>query len=101
MILHIRPLQPLRCGSATGKKFTLHPALHFPYAEEVLQELVQGSHEVYYITARSGEYCERTMEWLNKNGFPVRGEHFYCGMADEEKVHIIESLKLREVYLIS
>jgi uncharacterized HAD superfamily protein len=66
----------------------------FPHAVEVLQELVQNEHVVYYITARSKEYCERTKEWLQKNGFPVRGEHFYCGMEDEEKVHIIERLGL-------
>jgi uncharacterized HAD superfamily protein len=72
--------------------FTSCPS--FPYAVEVLQELVQSGHEVYYITARSNEYCERTMEWLKKSGFPVRSEHFYCGMEDEEKVHIIERLGL-------
>jgi uncharacterized HAD superfamily protein len=66
----------------------------FPHAVEVLQELVENGHDVYYITARSREYCERTMDWLKKNGFPVRGEYFYCGMEDEEKVHIIERLGL-------
>ena len=34
------------------------------------------------------------MEWLKKNGFPVSGDHFYCGMEDEEKVHIIERIGL-------
>jgi uncharacterized protein len=66
----------------------------YPYAVEVLQELVQLGHELYYITARSQEYCQRTMEWLQKNGFPVQADRFYCGMEDEEKVHIIERLEL-------
>ncbi|MFC0211040.1 hypothetical protein ACFFK0_01035 [Paenibacillus chartarius] len=66
----------------------------FPFAVEVLQELAEQGHEVYYITARAKEYCARTLEWLRQNGFPVRGEHFYCGMEDTEKVHIIERLGL-------
>lgn len=66
----------------------------FPHAVEVLNELAEQGHEVYYITARPKEHCGRTMEWLERSGFPVRGDRFYCGMEDEEKVRIIERLGL-------
>lgn len=66
----------------------------FPHAREILHELVKQGHEVYYITARAKEHTERTREWLIQNGFPVAEGHFYCGMSDSEKVHIIEALKL-------
>jgi uncharacterized protein len=66
----------------------------FPYAVDILQELVQQGHEVYYITARAQEHTERTKNWLIANGFPVVEGHFYCGMSDSEKVHIIEKLNL-------
>ncbi len=66
----------------------------FPSAVEALRELVRQGHEVYYITARAPEHCERTREWIEKAGFPVEEGRFYCGMGDAEKVHIIRKLGL-------
>lgn len=66
----------------------------FPHAREVLNQLVEQGHEVYYITARAKEHTERTRQWLLDNGFPVAEGHFFCGMSDSEKVHIIEALEL-------
>ncbi|MEW9700603.1 HAD family acid phosphatase [Paenibacillus sp. SI8] len=66
----------------------------FPNAVEVLHELISQGHEVYYITARAKEHCERTHKWLVDNGFPVAEGHFFCGMDDKEKVHIIQELGL-------
>ncbi|SDO81068.1 hypothetical protein SAMN04487897_12328 [Paenibacillus sp. yr247] len=66
----------------------------FPYAVDMLQELVRQGHEVFYITARAVEHTERTKNWLIANGFPVVEGHFFCGMSDSEKVHIIEKLNL-------
>ncbi|MGG1553382.1 5' nucleotidase, NT5C type [Paenibacillus ferrarius] len=66
----------------------------FPHAREVLQQLVAQGHEVYYITARDREHSERTKMWMIENGFPVAEGHFYCGMSDSEKVHIIADLGL-------
>ncbi|CAH1209737.1 hypothetical protein PAECIP111891_03394 [Paenibacillus allorhizoplanae] len=66
----------------------------FPHAREVLNRLVEQGHEVYYITARAKEHTERTRQWLIDHGFPVAEGHFFCGMSDSEKVHIIEALEL-------
>ncbi|GGD57809.1 5' nucleotidase, NT5C type [Paenibacillus nasutitermitis] len=66
----------------------------FPNAIEVLHELVRRGHEVYYITARTSEHCERTSSWLVQAGFPVKEGHFFCGMSDTQKVHIIQELEL-------
>ncbi|MBB3112241.1 hypothetical protein FHS18_004327 [Paenibacillus phyllosphaerae] len=66
----------------------------FPSAIDVLQQLVREGHEVYYITARAPEHCERTRDWMIAAGFPVDPDRFYCGMSDTEKVHIIERLGL-------
>lgn len=66
----------------------------FPNAVETLNELVDQGHEVYYITSRPKEHGERTKHWMVKNGFPVEEDHFFYGMNDEEKVHIIEELGL-------
>ncbi|TFE25949.1 5' nucleotidase, NT5C type [Cohnella luojiensis] len=66
----------------------------FPDAVEVLQELVRQGHEIYYVTARSAEHCEKTKEALELAGFPVQDGRFYCGMGDLEKVHIIRTLGL-------
>ncbi len=66
----------------------------FADAVEVLQELERRGHEVYYVTARKAEYCERTKKALIKAGFPVAEERFYCGMDDLDKVHIIRELEL-------
>ncbi|QMV42486.1 5' nucleotidase, NT5C type [Cohnella cholangitidis] len=66
----------------------------FDDAVEALQELEKQGHEVYYVTARSAEYCERTKDALVRTGFPVQESRFYCGMADSEKIHIIRKLGL-------
>jgi hypothetical protein len=66
----------------------------FPGALEVLQELDQEGHEIYYITARPEEHGIRTREWLKDRGFPVREDRFYYGMKDHEKINIIEQLEL-------
>jgi len=66
----------------------------YPDAVETLKRLEREGHEIYYITARSKEYGERTMEWMIKAGFPVQPERFYYGMNDHEKVQFIEELQL-------
>jgi len=66
----------------------------FQGAVEALQELVREGHEVYYVTARAPEHCERTKEWMVRAGFPVAEGRFYCGMSDTEKVHVIRKLGL-------
>ncbi|KRF67138.1 hypothetical protein ASG99_17360 [Bacillus sp. Soil768D1] len=66
----------------------------FEGAVETLQELESEGHEIYYITARKSEHGERTKKWLIENGFPVKDEHFYCGMRDHEKIETIRELEL-------
>lgn len=66
----------------------------FPGAIQALKSLEQAGHEIYYITARPKEHGERTREWMKEKGFPVEDEHFFYGMEDEEKIHIIEKLAL-------
>lgn len=66
----------------------------FPFAVEVLNELADQGHEVYYITARAEAYCERTFQWLEQSGFPVHAKRFYCGMNDDQKVQFIRRLGL-------
>ncbi|RED54937.1 5' nucleotidase, NT5C type [Cohnella lupini] len=66
----------------------------FPNAVEVLSELVKLGHEVYYVTARAAEHCERTKASLESAGFPVENGRFYCGMGDLEKIHVIRKLGL-------
>lgn len=66
----------------------------FPGAVEVLRRLADEGHEIYYVTARNAEHCERTKEWVVRAGFPVAEGRFYCGMADHEKVDILRKLKL-------
>ncbi|WP_413300531.1 HAD hydrolase-like protein [Bacillus sp. 1P10SD] len=66
----------------------------FPHAVEVLNELKLEGHEIYYITSRPVEHCERTRNWLVKAGFPVDEHSFYCGMKDSEKINIIQDLGL-------
>ena len=66
----------------------------FEGAVELLQELVNDGHEIFYITSRNSEFCEQTRSWMKKKGFPVQDEHFYCGMKDEEKIQTIHSLQL-------
>lgn len=70
----------------------------FEGAKEVLQSLANDGHEIYYITSRPKGYCLQTREWVKAQGFPVIDEHFYCGMADHEKMAIIKSLAL-DVYV--
>jgi len=66
----------------------------YPSAVEFLQRLTNHGHEVYYITARNKEFAERTKEWMKAQGFPVKDEQFFCGMADHEKIDVISSLSL-------
>lgn len=66
----------------------------FEGALDMLQELDRSGHDIFYITARKPEHCERTKKWLKNNGFPVQDQHFYCGMKDEEKIETILKLKL-------
>lgn len=66
----------------------------YPGAVEMLQQLTNDGHEVFYITARPIEHGERTKTWLREQGFPVKDENFYCGMKDQEKVMIIQKLQL-------
>lgn len=66
----------------------------FPHAIEVLNELKLEGHEIYYITSRPLEHCERTRNWLVNAGFPVDENSFYCGMKDAEKINIIKDLEL-------
>ncbi len=66
----------------------------YPDAIEILQELNEKGHEIYYITARPKSYGERTKQWMKDQGFPVREDRFFCGMKDEEKVDIIRTCHL-------
>jgi uncharacterized HAD superfamily protein len=66
----------------------------FEGAVETLQELERDGHEIYYITARKAEHGERTKKWMIENGFPVKDDHFYCGMKDHEKIDTIRKLEL-------
>ncbi|MFC3041743.1 HAD family acid phosphatase [Virgibacillus xinjiangensis] len=66
----------------------------FPGAVELLQELAEEGHEIYYITARPAEHGERTKDWMRKKGFPIRDSRFFYGMKDEEKIHTIKELDL-------
>lgn len=66
----------------------------FEGALELLHELKDEGHEIYYITSRHGKHCERTRDWMLNQGFPVAEGHFFCGMKDEEKINIIHSLQL-------
>ncbi|RFU62029.1 5' nucleotidase, NT5C type [Peribacillus glennii] len=72
--------------------YTSCPA--FPDAVQLLQELDEQGHEIYYITARPKEHGERTKNWLIENGFPVQEGRFFYGMKDEEKINIIRELDL-------
>jgi uncharacterized protein len=72
--------------------FTDCPA--YPDAIEILQELDQQGHEIYYITARPAKHCEQTKKWVVDAGFPVQEGRFFCGMKDEEKIHTIKELNL-------
>lgn len=69
----------------------------FNGAVEFLNNLHQKGHEIFYITSRPKDYCQRTREWIINQGFPVKAEHFFCGMQDQEKIDIIKELNL-DVY---
>lgn len=70
----------------------------FEGALDTLLALQQEGHEIYYITSRPKQYCEKTREWMVAQGFPVAEGHFFCGMQDHEKVATIEALAL-DVYV--
>ncbi|MBQ0140027.1 MAG: hypothetical protein KBT36_12080 [Kurthia sp.] len=66
----------------------------FPDALKTLKQLEADGHEIFYITSRPKQFCERTREWIKAQGFPVKDENFFCGMADHEKIETIKSLYL-------
>ncbi|MCT2534841.1 HAD hydrolase-like protein [Aquibacillus koreensis] len=66
----------------------------FPNALETLRELDEEGHDIFYITSRNKAHGERTKEWLKRRGFPVKDDHFFYGMRDDEKVEIIQQLQL-------
>ncbi|GAB3044564.1 5' nucleotidase, NT5C type [Virgibacillus ainsalahensis] len=68
--------------------------LPFPGAIEMLDELKEQGHEIFYITARPKGHGERTKKWMKEQGFPIRDDRFFSGMKDNEKVHIIKDLQL-------
>lgn len=70
----------------------------FEGALETLRALQQEGHDIYYITSRPKQYCEKTREWMIAQGFPVEQGHFFCGMQDHEKVATIQALAL-DVYV--
>lgn len=71
-----------------------------PYdeAKELLWQLRREGHDIFYVTARPIDSCLRTRQWMIDQGFPVDDNHFFCGMADEEKLAIIAELDL-DVYV--
>jgi uncharacterized HAD superfamily protein len=78
----------------THREEIYYSAPPFADAVQVLQELTRLGHEVYYITARTAEHCQRTKEAMIRLGFPMHEERFYCGMGDSEKIHVIRELGL-------
>lgn len=70
----------------------------FEDALETLLALQQAGHEIYYITSRPKQYCEKTRKWMRTKGFPVQDGRFFCGMQDHEKVETIQALAL-DVYV--
>ncbi|RKQ27865.1 5' nucleotidase, NT5C type [Oceanobacillus halophilus] len=66
----------------------------FPGAVKAIQKLHNDGHDIYYITARPKEHGEATRDWVKNQGFPVENDQFFYGMKDDEKVHIIQDLKL-------
>lgn len=76
--------------------FTNCPA--FDGTIELLNSLVEDGHDIFYITSRPKQSCERTRQWMKNQGFPIKDDHFFCGMQDEEKIEIIKQLNL-DVYV--
>ena len=72
--------------------FTDCPA--FADAIDTINGLAAEGHEIFYITSRPKHYCQQTRDWVKAQGFPVKDENFFCGMADHEKIQIIQSLEL-------
>lgn len=72
--------------------FTDCPA--FPSAVEVLNRLNDEGHEIFYITSRPKGFCKESEAWVREKGFPVKGDQFFCGMEDHEKIATIEKLQL-------
>lgn len=63
-------------------------------AIETLHALKEEGHEIYYVTARAKEHGERSKDWMKKKGFPIDDDHFFYGMQDHEKIHIIKNIVL-------
>jgi uncharacterized HAD superfamily protein len=62
----------------------------FPHAAEVLQQLSQEGHQIYYITARPDyePIVEITKNWLQEFGFPYVEEQLYMNSTDKvSRVH--------------
>lgn len=66
----------------------------FPHVVDVLKSLEKDGHDIYYITSRPAEHCEKSREWLLSIGFPMKEGSFFCGMKDSEKVSLINDLGL-------
>lgn len=66
----------------------------FEGAVELLNKLEREGHEIFYITSRPKQYCQRTRDWVRAKGFPVQDDRFFCGMQDQEKIDIIKQLNL-------
>lgn len=66
----------------------------FEGARELLNKLDSEGHEIYYITSRPKQYCQKTRQWVKERGFPVSDHRFFCGMQDQEKIDIIKQLNL-------
>ncbi|TCS94907.1 5' nucleotidase, NT5C type [Hazenella coriacea] len=68
------------------KIYTL--GLPLPHASEVLNELVESGHKVFFITARPGMRNLRkvTIDWLQKHEFPYTGRNLVMSAQDKAKV---------------
>lgn len=58
------------------------------HASEVLQQMIEEGHEVYFITARPGFERIRkiTEEWLTKHNFPFNGKNLYMNSLNKGKI---------------
>jgi uncharacterized protein len=59
-----------------------------PNAAEVLMDLREKGHEVYFVTARPGMRHIRdvTVKWLQKHGFPYDGNNLHMGSRNKALV---------------